>query len=244
MDGISQNNEKTLLSHPSYRLVNQDFNQQHANTSLQTQVLTLVAYGAPSGTLERHYYNYFLPVNQSNNLTAVIACHRDFFFNGDNIFISTASHFDLFNDGGPKHFKLTGYLALMSAISVALSLQSKSLTQHYFASYHGSGPADAVASHMKRKIHNIRANYRHNPKSVQEMAQLCSQIANTDKSLAIAIPPELLQEERNVHVQTFTGIKSYHKATFAPNQSVSLWIDSSSIDPTLSKALGATGILL
>jgi predicted metal-dependent hydrolase len=229
---------KSLLTHPSHRLVIQDFNQQHANTSLQTRVLSIVVYGAPSGNLERHYYNYFLPMNQSNNLTAVIACHRNFFFAGDSSFISTASHFDIFNDGGPKHFKLTGYLALMSAIFAALSLQSKSLTQHYFASYHGSGPADAVASHMRRKIRNIRANYRHNPKSVQEMAQLCTEIANTDKSLAIAIPPELLQEEMNVHVQTFTGIKSYHKATFASNQTVSLWIDSSSTEPTLTKALG------
>jgi hypothetical protein len=167
-----------------------------------------------------------------------------FFFADDNIFISTATHFDVFNDGGPKHFKLTGYLAHISAIFAALSPKSKSLTQHYFAPYHGSGPADAVASHMRRKIRNIRANYRHNPKSVQEMAQLCAQISNTDKSLAIAIPPELLQEEMNVHVQTFTGIRSYHKATFAPDQTVTLWIDSSATEPALSKALGATGILL
>jgi hypothetical protein len=53
--------------------------------SLQTQVLTLVAYGAPLGYLERHYFNYFLPKEQTNNLTAVIACHRDFFTNLLNI---------------------------------------------------------------------------------------------------------------------------------------------------------------
>jgi len=181
---------------------------------LQTQVLTLVVYAAPNGYLERHYYNYFLPVNQSNNLTAVIACHRDFFFNPHNSVVANATHIDIFNDGGPKHFKLTGYLAHMSAVSAALTQQQrpKTITQHYFASYHGSGPADAVASHIKRKIHFIRANNRHNISSVQEMAT--------------------------------TGIKKFHKATFALGLVVSLWVDSSSVTPTLCKALQATGVLL
>jgi len=234
---------KNLLENPAHRLVIQDFNQQHATTSLQTQVLTLVAYGAPSGSLERHYFNYFLPIAQSNNLAAVIACHRDFFMNPANTFISTASRLDIFNDGGPKHFKLTGYLAHMAAVSEYLLPHSKTIVQHYFASYHGSGPADAVASHMKRKLRNIRANYRHNPKTVQEMAQLCSQIANTDKSAAIAMPSELLHEERVVQIQTIAGIRSYHKATFAPNKTVSLWVDSSATSPSLTKTLSATGTL-
>jgi len=117
------------------------------------------------------------------------------------------------------------------------------MIQHYFASYHGSGPADAVASHMKRKIHYIRANFRHNPKSVAEMAQLCSDIENTDKSVAIAIPQELFLEESSVSVETFTGIKKYHKATFGPNQAVSLWVDSTSTTPSVAKTLIASGIL-
>jgi len=232
---------ENLLKNPGHRVVVQDFNQQHANTSLQTQVLTLVVYAAPSGFLERHYFNYFLPVNQSNNLTAVIACHRDFFFNPANTILTTATHFDIFNDGGPKHFKLTGYLAHMCAVANLIS--EKIMIQHYFASYHGSGPADAVASHMKRKIHYIRANFRHNPKSVAEMAQLCSDIENTDKSVAIAIPQELLLEESSVSVETFTGIKKYHKATFGPNQAVSLWVDSTSTTPSVAKTLIASGIL-
>jgi len=140
-----------LLAHPQNRLIVQDFNQQHADTSLQTQVLTIVVYGAPHGSLERHYYNYFLPASQTNDLKAVIACHRNFFLNADLTFISTGVHFDVFNDGGPKHFKLTGYLAHMAQIFAALKKKNpaSSLEQHFFASYHGSGPADAVAWHMK-----------------------------------------------------------------------------------------------
>jgi len=233
-----------LLRNPAFRLVVQDFNQQHANTSIQTQVLSLVVYGAPHGFLERHYFNYFLPSDQSNNLTAVIACHRDFFFNPRNTFIYEAKHIDVFNDGGPKHFKLTGYLAHMATVFDALQQRAVSLIQHYFASYHGSGPAVAVASHMKRKIRNIRANFRHNPKSVQEMASICSQIENTDKSTAIQIAPDLLSEESSVAVPTFTGIKSFHKATFAAGHSVSLWTDSSSTEPSITKQLSATGVLI
>jgi len=235
---------ENLLKNPSFRLVVQDFNQQHATTSLQTQVLTIVVYGAPLGYLERHYYNYFLPVTQSNNLTAVIACHRDFFFNPNHEIMTSATHIDLFNDGGPKHFKLTGYLAHMCALSTLIALDNKTLVQHYFASYHGSGPADAVASHLKRKIHYVRANFRHNPKTVSEMAQICADIENTDKSTAIVIPPELLQEEASVSVETFTGFKKYHKATFGPSQTVSLWATSSSEAPAIAKQLQASGVLV
>jgi len=231
-----------LTKNPGHRIVVQDFNQQHATTSLQTQVLTLVVYAAPSGFIERHYFNYFLPSVQSNNLTAVIACHRDFFFNPSNTIMATATHIDVFNDGGPKHFKLTGYLAHMCAVRNLFP--ERSIIQHYFASYHGSGPADAVASHMKRKIRYIRANFRHNPKSVAEMAQLCSDIENTDKAVAIAMPQEFLQEESSVSVETFTGIKKYHRATFEPNQTVSLWVDSSSSAPSVTKTLAATGVLV
>lgn len=235
-----------LVTNPTFCLVVQDFNQQHSGMSLQTQVLTLVVYAAPNGYLERHYYNYFLPANQSNNLTAVIACHRDFFFNPHNSVVANATHIDIFNDGGPKHFKLTGYLAHMSAVSAALTQQQrpKTITQHYFASYHGSGPADAVASHIKRKIHFIRANNRHNISSVQEMATLCGEIESTDKAIAVVIPPELHEEEASVSVETYTGIKKFHKATFALGLVVSLWVDSSSVTPTLCKALQATGVLL
>jgi len=233
---------KDLLTNPSYRLVVQDFNQQHATTSLQTQILTLVVYAAPKGKLERHYFNYFLPTDQSNNVTAVIACHRDFFFNTSNEIMSSATHIDIFNDGGPKHFKLTAYLAHMSAVSENLGKKKKTLVQHYFASYHGSGPADAVASHMKRKLHWVRANFRHNPVDVAEMARICSQIANTDKAEVISVPPEL---KAIIKVKTCKGIKQYHKATFAPSQSVTLWVDSSSPLPSLEdKQLHATGVLL
>jgi len=215
---VYHNVMENLLSNPTARLVVQDFNQQHGSSSLQTQVLTLVVY--------------------------VIACHRDFFFRENTFITDHVTHVDVFNDGGPKHFKLTAYLAHMCAISEIYATQQKSLVQHFFASYHGSGPADAVASHMKKKIHDIRANFRHNPKSVAEMAQLCSTLANTDKAVAVTISDELLAEEMAVKVETFTGIKKYHKATFAPQQTVSLWVDSSAPAPTLCKSLGATGLLI
>jgi hypothetical protein len=233
-----------LVNNPNHRIVVQDFNQQHANTSLQTQVLTLVAYGAPSGYLERHYYNYFLPKEQSNNITAVIACHRNFFQNPQLSFIFQATHIDVFNDGGPKHFKLTGYLAHMAKMAELLALRNTTIVQHYFASYHGSGPADAVASHMKRKLRNIRANFRHNPASVKEMAQICADIENTDLSCAITVPPELLLEESQIAVDTFDGIKAHHKATFGANQVVALWTDSICSSPAVVKALDARGILI
>jgi hypothetical protein len=232
-----------LIRNRTHRIIVQDFNQQHASMNLQTQVLTLVAYGAPSGYLERHYFNYFLPKEQANNLTAVIACHRDFFGNPQHTFISSATHIHVFNDGGPKHFKLTGYLAHMAKIAEILDKKKVTIVQHYFASYHGSGPADAVASHLKRKLRNIRANFRHNAASVEEMAQLCAQIENSDLSLAIQIPPELLLEEAAVHVETCAGIKKYHKVTFASNQVVCLWSDSASQVPSLIKPLAAQGIL-
>jgi len=76
------------------------------------------------------------------------------------------------------------------------------------------------------------------------MAQLCSTLANTDKAVAVTISDELLAEEMAVKVETFTGIKKYHKATFAPQQTVSLWVDSSAPAPTLCKSLGATGLLI
>jgi len=236
-----------LLAHPENRLVVQDFNQQHGDTSLQTQVLTLVVYGAPKGSLERHYYNYFLPVTQTNDLRAVIACHRDFFCNPANKFIASGVKFDIFNDGGPKHFKLTGYLAHMAQVFVYLQKRNaaSSLVQHFFASYHGSGPADAVAWHLKRRLKHIRANYRHNPSSVTEMAQLCSSIKGVDISEEVVFPPELLQEGSKVSIDTYSGIKSFHKATFDNNFNVSLWVDSSSTAPSVTKQLIATsGIII
>jgi hypothetical protein len=132
----------------------------------------------------------------------------------------------------------------MAKVAELLAKKKVTIVQHYFASYHGSGPADAVASHLKRKLHNIRANFRHNAASVEEMAQLCAQIENSDLSLAIQILPELLLEEAAVHVDTFAGIKKYHKATFASNQVVSLWTDSVTQVPSLIKPLGAQGILI
>jgi hypothetical protein len=113
-------NLEDLLTHPTWIVVVQDFNQQDAGMSLVTQVHTLVCYAAPNGYLERHYFNYFLPKNQTNNLTAVIAVHRDFFFNPANQLIYNAQHIAVINDGGPKHFKLTGYLAHMAAVAVKL----------------------------------------------------------------------------------------------------------------------------
>jgi hypothetical protein len=75
----------------------------------------------------------------------------------------------VFNDGGLKHFKLTGYLAHMSLVAAALQTRSVTLTQHHFASYHASGPADAVASHMKKKREALHCQCK-----LQAQSKICA----------------------------------------------------------------------
>lgn len=86
----------------------------------------------------------------------------------------------------------------MAAVWRCFKQRGCDLEQHYFASYHGSGPADAVASFLKKRFHNIRANYRHNSQSVSEMASLCATIANTTLSEEVLMPVDLQTEECRV----------------------------------------------
>lgn len=132
----------------------------------------------------------------------------------------------------------------MAEISNRLRERNVSIVQHYFASYHGSGPADAVASHLKRKIKVTREEFHKNPQTVQDMARICSSIANTDKAAALVMPTDLLDAESHVEVRTLAGIKSYHKVSFTGQQTVSLWLDSLATEIALTKVLNPTGVLV
>jgi len=79
---------------------------------------------------------------------------------------------------------------------------------------------------------------------MQEMAAICSRLKNTDLAEAIAVPPELVELDQEISVQTFPGIKKYHKATFGANQEVSLWVDSSATSPAITKKLIARGLFI
>jgi hypothetical protein len=103
-----------LESNRDLRLIVQDFNKQEASSEVNIQVLTIVLYEASLGPLNRHYFHYLLPVGVSNDIKAVIACHRLFF---QEPLIQSAKEHSFWNDGGPKHFKLTANLAHLWALA-------------------------------------------------------------------------------------------------------------------------------
>lgn len=204
------------------------------------QVLTIVLYECRTGSINRHYYHYMLPPGVKNDILAVIACHRLFF---QKPLIKQATELSFGNDGGPKHFKLTANLAHMWAF--AQTNPGIRTTQHFFVSYHGSGPADAAAQHLKRAIVNETRKFLWLGESLPDIVRRLTEIvdSSTTKCSQVVMPADL----NKVLVDTTHGLKQMHKFTFHPNWTVCGWLHSAALAPSNTWQLSFrlnTGIVL
>lgn len=217
---------ENLLKQPGLRLIVQDFNKQET-ASLETQVLSIVVYEATTGTINRHYFHYLLPTNVSNDVTAVIACHRLFF---KEPLIKYATELSIWNDGGPKHFKLTANLAHMWALANASETRTK-ITQHFFVSYHGSGPADAAAQHLKQAILDETRNVYWLGESLPVIVSKLTDIMDPNTTKCFQV--DMAGQPQKILVETAAGLKKMHKFTFHPNWTVCGWVHSAAQAPSI-----------
>jgi len=219
-----------LVRYPGARIIVQDFNKQETN-SIEMQVLTIVLYEASTGSVERHYFHYFLPPGISNDMLAVIACHRIFF---NEPLIKNATRLSFWNDGGPKHFKLTANLAHMCSFA-STRQNPASVSLNFFPSYHGSGPADAAASHIKNCIRNTTRNFHWMEKSIHDFVSMLGDNLDPMHTTCteVVIPPDISK----ILICTAHGTKALHRFTFSPGTWVSGWVDSASMAPVWVKQL-------
>jgi len=224
----SYHNIMTQLKHNTgMRLIVQDFNQQSVSKQLHMQVLSIVLYEASegNGVINRHYFNYFLPVGVANDMLAVIACHRIFF---NEPLVKNATNLSFWSDGGPKRFKLTANLAHMSAYARARFPANVDL--NFFASYHGSGPADAAAAHIKHAIVNKVKNFHFMGPTLADLVQMLGKDLNPEHTTCaeVVLPPDI----QKILVDTAVGLKAIHRFKFFQDNSVCGWIDSAAPAPT------------
>jgi len=208
---------------PGLRVIVQDFNKQQTN-AMEMQVLSIVLYEATTGTIVKHYFHYLLPPAVKNDILAIIACHRLFF---QEPLVKNATELSFWNDGGPKHFKLTANLAHMWAF--AATNAGKKITQNFFVSYHGSGAADAAAAHISRAIKNETRNYHWHGDDFQDVVTRLRKITDPDANTIrdVTIPEDLSK----VLVDTARGMRSMHMFTFHRNWVVQGWLHSASQVP-------------
>jgi hypothetical protein len=217
----------TQLKHNTgMRLIVQDFNQQSVTKQLHMQVLSIVLYeaSAGNGVINRHFFNYFLPVGVSNDMLAVIACHRIFF---NEPLVKNATNLSFWSDGGPKHFKLTANLAHMSAY--ARTRFPDKVTLNFFASYHGSGPADAAAAHIKNAIVNKIKNFHFMGPTVADLVRMLGRNLDPEHTTCaeVVISPDL----QKILVDTAVGLKAIHRFEFFQNNFICGWADSAAPAP-------------
>jgi len=104
------------------------------------------------------------------------------------------------------------------------------ITQHFFAAYHGSGPSDAAASHLSRAIKNETRNYQWAGDDFDSVVARLGKISDPDTTKIIPVPiPDDLQK---ISPETARGIKKSHKFTFHQNWVVCGWQDSSAPAPS------------
>jgi hypothetical protein len=112
---------------------------------------------------------------------------------------------ELFSDGGPKHFKITGTMSFVCHLSAFLNIP---IIYHFFETNHGHSVCDAAASQAKGSLNVYQRDFQIPVKTPTEIVNVIDQVAYHNASLCPI--PEWPKEE----FTTFRTIRSYHKFTF------------------------------
>ena len=129
---------------------------------------------------------------------------------------------DLWSDGGPHHFK-TRYCQFMWHALSSLRFDSKSITHHFFASYHGHSLADGHAAVIQRCLHTRYLASEHDrhqsnpsatfgPATVAAVADsICKECQNTT---AVVFPHIEREDKIKQRVKAIKDIKQRHSFTY------------------------------
>ena len=135
-------------------LVVQDFSQLQMNCGF-LQTLIIVLYYFQDGELQTVYLDYVGDKGMKNDVTFLAGVWRNLC---KNPLLKSFQKMYLWNDGGPKHFKITSAMHLWAWVKTTLGLSV--LVENTFAPYHGHNVCDAVA-------HRIRQNWMCSVQRVQ-----------------------------------------------------------------------------
>jgi len=170
----------------------------------------------------RSYFHYFLPKGTKNDLRAVITAHRHLM---KEAVMKDATHVEWFSDGGSKHFKMTASLAHMWSLAKKWR-GVESMSVNFFASWHGSGPCDAAAAHMKKVFRNKQRDKRIIFGRVEELAEAAAEIQFTQAKVITVGARIQGSDYGKKNFETFTEIMQCHRFTFEADHKVVGWFNS------------------
>ena len=141
----------------------------------------------------------------------------------------------IFSDGGSKHFKCSPFLFFMWSMWHFYKVLD--IEYHFFASYHGCNGCDGAAAQAAAKVRAFQAETGVYPHTADDLLEILETIQNHNytvipriERLANKKPKEFIQ------IDTFVGIRSYHRFTFHANHQITAYPSSSAdVTPNVPK---------
>ena len=133
-----------------------DFAQIKADNSF-VQCLLIFVYWKPQDqpTVKRLCYCYLPPtMRESNDIDFVKAAWNHFI---DLAAIKGFKTFNIWSDGGPKHFKIAENIRFFYQLAIN---KSKKIFYNFFESYHGEGVCDGSAAKLNAAIRDTQQHQR------------------------------------------------------------------------------------
>ena len=189
--------------HPHNTLLIQDFTQLKVQgTFFQCYIFTIYKHDAKEADgLKCKYFLFLRP--SKNDIRFVIQGWKKLLAEKvlDGV---VAVH--VWSDGGPKHFKMSANMVLMSIIDEELGKQK--LNYNFFEAYHGHNACDSVASQAKHKLNTYQHNYQI-PLTTRQV--MVSVLATTHNHNAALIPS---LHRKQPQINTMKNITSFYSWTF------------------------------
>jgi len=186
-------------------IITQDFTQLVPQTGFnQDLIQTFHTYDeqAPD-KIRKRYHHYVGEGDTKNDIFFVIAVWEHIFKN--NLIPQHITTIHIWSDGGPKHFKIT---ACMYYFSLLAHRFKKTITYHFYQSYHGHNICDAAASHAKKQISEQQRN---NDELFYVATDLAESINTLNYHIAQVAPPINIAP---LTIKTMDGIKSFFMFKF------------------------------
>ena len=161
-------------------------------------------------------------VGVKNDISFVIHSFRNFILPLLNGF----KYLHIFNDGGPKHFKVSSLLYYFFTLQQLVPFQ---IFYHFFASYHGHSVCDSAASQFKRQVTNFVNESNTVPKFAWQVTLMAGDVKT--HSAVVADPSDLDVD----FIKTLAGIKSHHFFSFTSDCILASPLSSLSPSPSPTK---------
>jgi len=208
----------------------QDFTQLEPQSGFnQDMIITILTYNEHEvDKIKRDYYHFVGEQGDTNDIYFVITVWEHMF--KTKIIPDNITNIEIWSDGGPKHFKQKKTMYYFSTLQ---QKYQKTITYHFYQSYHGHNSCDAAAAHAKNAI-NLQQRDTNIPSYTAQ--DLCNSINTVNHHHAQQVPPI---NKPHIKVSKLDGIKSFFMYKFPAPGVVHAYETSASKQP--SKIYKMTG---